>query len=108
MELPQCSDIVRACGSGFLRRLELAEPDHTLLREALALHDLVAEQMRAQEKRIALEFKTESNYHHLLSVPGIGPTLAAVSIGLTLSEKSLRLTQRAAADKRLEVPRIVG
>ena len=26
----------------------------------------------------ALEFKTESSYRHLLSVPGIGPTLAAV------------------------------
>jgi transposase len=78
LELPQCSDIFGVRGLGFLRRLELAEPDHTLLREALALHDLIAEQMRAQEKRIALEFKTESTYRYLLSVPGIGPTLAAV------------------------------
>jgi transposase len=78
LELPVCSDIFGVRGLGFLRRLELAEPDHTLLREALALHDLIAEQMRAQEKRIALEFKSESSYRHLLSVPGIGPTLAAV------------------------------
>jgi transposase len=78
LELPVCSDIFGVRGLGFLRRLELAEPDHTLLREALALHDLIAEQMRAQEKRIALEFKTESMHRHLLSVPGIGPTLAAV------------------------------
>ena len=78
LELPQCSDIFGVRSLGFLRRLELAEPDHTLLREALALHDLIAEQMRAQEKRIALEFKTESSYRQLLSVPGIGPTLAAV------------------------------
>lgn len=78
LELPQCSDIFGVRGLGFLRRLELAETDHMLLREALALHDLIAEQMRAQEKRIALEFKTESMYGHLLSVPGIGPTLAAV------------------------------
>lgn len=78
LELPVCSDIFGVRALGFLRRLELAEPDHTLLREALALHDLIAEQMRAQEKRIALEFKTESIYRHLLSVPGIGPTLSAV------------------------------
>lgn len=78
LELPQCSDIFGVRGLGFLRRLELAEPDHTLLREALALHDLIAEQMRSQEKRIAVEFKTEATYSQLLSVPGIGPTLAAV------------------------------
>lgn len=78
LELPVCSDIFGVRGLSFLRRLELTEPDHTLLREALALHDLIAEQMRAQEKRIALEFKTEPSYRHLLSVPGIGPTLAAV------------------------------
>ena len=78
LELPVCSDIFGVRGLGFLRRLELAEPDHTLLCEALALHDLIAQQMRSQEKRIAAEFKTESSYHHLLSVPGIGPTLAAV------------------------------
>ena len=34
LELPQCSDIFGIRGLGFLRRLELAEPDHTLLREA--------------------------------------------------------------------------
>src|SRR5205809_7041841 len=78
LELPQCSDIFGVRGLGFLRQLELAEPDHTLLREALALHDLIAQQMRGQEKRIAAEFKTEAVHQHLLSVPGIGITLAAV------------------------------
>jgi Transposase and inactivated derivatives len=78
MELPQCSDLFGVRGLGFLRRLELAEPDHTLLREQLALHDLIAQQMKAQEKRIAAEFKSQTSYEHLLSVPGIGPTLAAV------------------------------
>lgn len=78
LELPQCSDIFGVRGLGFLRRLELVEPDGTLLREALALHDLIATQMKAQEKRIAAEFKDEATYRHLLSVPGIGPTLAAV------------------------------
>jgi transposase len=78
LELPQCSDIFGVRGLGFLRRLELVEPDHTLLHEALALHDLITQQMRAQEKRIASEFKSETTYSYLLSVPGIGPTLGAV------------------------------
>jgi len=78
LKLPQCSDIFGVRGLGFLRPLELPEPDATLLREQLALHDLIAQQMKAQEKRIAAEFKTEAAHHHLLSVPGIGTTLAAV------------------------------
>ena len=47
LELPVCSDLFGARGLGFLRKLALPEPDGTLLREALALHDLIAEQMRA-------------------------------------------------------------
>ena len=64
--------------SGLPAPIGTAEPDATLLREQLALHDLIAQQMKAQEKRIAAEFKTEAMHQHLLSVPGIGPTLAAV------------------------------
>jgi transposase len=78
LELPQCSDIFGVRGLGFLRRLELPEPDASLLGEQLALHDLIAQQMKAQEKRIATEFGSDAMHRHLLSVPGIGPTLAAV------------------------------
>jgi transposase len=78
LELPQCSDIFGVRALSFLRRLELPEPDGTLLREALALHDLIAQQMKAQEKRIAAEFALEPSYERLLSLPGVGPTLAAV------------------------------
>lgn len=78
LELPQCSDIFGVRGLGFLRRLELPEPDGTLLHEALALHDLIAQQMKAQEKRITAEFKLEPSYERLLSLPGVGPTLGAV------------------------------
>jgi hypothetical protein len=56
LALPQCRDLFGASGLGILRRLELPEPDGTLLCEQLALHDQIAEQMRAQEKRIAAEF----------------------------------------------------
>ncbi len=78
LELPHCSDLFGVRGLGFLRRLELPEPDGMLLREALALHDLIAQQMKAQEKRIAAEFKLEASYEPLLSLPGVGPTLGAV------------------------------
>ena len=78
LELPVCSDLFGAKGLGFLRKLALPEPDGTLLREALALHDLIAEQMRAQEKRIAAEFGKDGMAEWLRSVPGIGPTLGAV------------------------------
>jgi transposase len=78
LELPQCSDIFGQRGLFFLRQLQLPEPDGTLLREQLALHDLIAQQMKAQEKRIAAEFKSEVIHRQLLSVPGIGTTLAAV------------------------------
>src|SRR5438045_403399 len=50
--------------------------------------------MRAQEKRIAREFKSESMYEQLQSVPGIGPTLAAV-IGCEID----RIERFGSADK---------
>jgi len=78
LELPQCSDIFGQRGLFFLRQLQLPEPDGMLLCEQLALHDLIAQQMKAQEKRIAAEFKSEVIHRQLLSVPGIGTTLAAV------------------------------
>lgn len=58
--------------------MQLAEPDATLLREQLALHDLIGQQMKAQEKRIGAEFAQEVMHRRLKSVPGIGTTLAAV------------------------------
>ena len=48
------------------------------LREQLVLHDLIATQMKAQEKRIASEFGAQEMHGSLLSLPGVGPTLAAV------------------------------
>ena len=78
LELPVCSDLFGAKGLGFLRKLELPEPDGTLLAEQLALHDLIATQMRAQEKRIAAEFGREAIAERLMSLPGVGPTLGAV------------------------------
>ena len=78
LELPVCADLFGAKGLGFLRKLALPEPDGTLLQEQLALHDLIATQMRAQEKRIAAEFGREAIHERRRSLPGVGPTLGAV------------------------------
>lgn len=78
LQLPQCSDLFGVRGRGFLRRLELPEPDGTLLREQLALHDLIVQQMRSQEKRIASEFASDRMTQWLRSIPGVGATLGPV------------------------------
>jgi transposase len=78
LDLPQCSDLFGARGLSFLREVELGKPDGTLLQEALLVHDLLSQQIKAQEKRISAEFKLDPNYDLLLSVPGIGKTIAAV------------------------------
>jgi transposase len=78
LELPQCSDLFGAPGMGFLRRLELAEPDGGMLREDLALMELLNAQIKEQEKRIGGGNAGDEPTRRLLSVPGLGPILAAV------------------------------
>ena len=78
LELPQCSDLFGAKGRGHLRRLALPEPDGTLLREDLALLELLNAQIQAQEKRIAQENVRDENTELVQSVPGLGVILAAV------------------------------
>jgi transposase len=75
---PQCSDIFGVKGLNFLRSLQLPEPDGTLLAEQLALHDLIAQQMRAQEKRIVAETRADPIVQRLQSIPGVGKVLAVV------------------------------
>ena len=48
LELPQCGDIFGRRALSFLRRVELPEPDATLLKEQLVLHELITQQMKAQ------------------------------------------------------------
>jgi hypothetical protein len=51
LELPQCSNLFGVRGMGHLRRLELPEPDGSMLREELALLALLNSQIKEQEKR---------------------------------------------------------
>ena len=78
LELPQCSDLFGAKGRGHLRRLELPAPDGTLLREDLALLELLNGQIKEQEKRIAAENLSDEKTRLVQSVPGLGVILAAV------------------------------
>ena len=78
LALPQCSDLFRAKGRSHLRRLELSEPDGTLLQEDLALLEVLNAHIKAQEKRIAAENAQDVNTQPVQSVPGLGLILAAV------------------------------
>jgi transposase len=78
LELPQCSDLFGARGLGHLRRLELAEPDGTLLRQDLALLEVLNGQIKEQEREIARQHLGEANIELVASVPGLGLILAPV------------------------------
>ena len=45
--------LVCGCGLGYLCRLELAKPDASLLRQDLALLEVLNAQIKEQEKQIA-------------------------------------------------------
>jgi transposase len=78
LELPQCSDLFGVRGMGFLRRLELPEPDGSMLREDVALLELLNAQIKEQEKRISAQNLNDPTIRRLLSIPGLGPILAPV------------------------------
>ena len=78
LQLPQCSDLFGVRGMGYLRQLTLPEPDQSLLRDDLALLDLLRDQIKAQEKEIQLENRADEATMQIESIPGMGKILAAV------------------------------
>jgi len=76
--LPQCSDLFGVRGLGHLRKLSLPEPDLTLLREDLALMELLNHQIKEQEKCIAADNAQDPATALIQSMPGLGPILASV------------------------------
>jgi len=78
LALPQCSDLFGVKGRAHLRRLELPGPDGTLLREDLALLELLNAQIKAQEQRIAASNVADAATQHVQSIPGFGPILACL------------------------------
>jgi transposase len=78
LALPVYSDLFGAKGRAHLSRLELPAPDGALLREDLALLELLNAQIKAQEKRIGAENAADEDTVRLQSLPGLGVILAAV------------------------------
>jgi transposase len=78
LALPQCSDLFGVKGLAHLRRLELPEPDGTMLREDLTLFELLSVQIKAQEKRIAEANAADVATQRVQSIPGFGLILAAL------------------------------
>lgn len=78
LSLPQCSDFFGVCGMSHLRKLRLAEPDHTLLQEDLALMDVLNHQIKDQEKRIAAQSQPDEDTRLLQSIPGFGPIFGSI------------------------------
>lgn len=80
LKLPVVSDLFGRKGLSFLEKLELAAPTGLLLKQQLEMLRTV--QLRIKEDEAALEemiVKTPG-YQRLLSVPGMGPILAAVVV----------------------------
>jgi len=60
LQIPQCSDIFGVRGMGYLRQLCLPEPDQSLLRDDLALLDLLREQIKeSRRKRSKSRWRTK-------------------------------------------------
>ncbi len=79
LRLPQCSDLFGARGRCFLRRLELAEPDAFLLGEDMELLEVIARQIKEQERRIGAGNQHDAMSRRLQSLPGMGVILSAVA-----------------------------
>jgi transposase len=80
LKLPQVSDIFGKKGMGFLEKLELPAPSGLLLKQQLEM--LKNTQLRIKEDEAALEEMMHSTdeLRQVLSIPGMGPILAAVVV----------------------------
>ena len=80
LKLPVVSDLFGKKGFGFLEKLELPAPAGLLLKQQLEMLRTV--QLRIKEDEAALEGMMEKTpgFERLLSLPGMGPILAAVFV----------------------------
>lgn len=78
LAMPQVSDLFGAKGRAALNKVLLADPDDALLRQNLAVMDTLNEQIKQEEKRIALDGAGDPDIEWITSVPGIGLILGNV------------------------------
>lgn len=80
LELPQVSDLFGKKGMSFLEKLELPAPAGLLLRQQLDLLRNVQVRIREDEAALREMLEESCALKYVLSIPGMGPILAAVVI----------------------------
>ena len=78
LELPVCSDLFGKKGMGFLEKLTLPAPAGLLLKQQLDMLRNVQVRIKEDEVALAEMMENSPGREHVLSVPGIGPIIAAV------------------------------
>ena len=101
--LPQCSDLFGSRGMSFLKKLRLTRrpEDQRLLDEDLALLDLLASQIKAQEARIKAANIADADTALIASIPGMGPILSAVVAASALALRPGCAPMRALSQARM-------
>jgi transposase len=80
LKLPQCSDLFGKKGMSFLEKLELAAPAGLLLKQQLEMLKSVQLRIKEDEKALETMMSTTKAQENVLSIPGMGPILAAVVV----------------------------
>lgn len=80
LELPVCSDLFGKKGMSFLEKLTLPAPAGLLLKQQLEMLRGVQQRIKEGEAALAQMMENSPGREHVLSVPGIGPIIAAVIV----------------------------
>ena len=80
LKLPQCSDLFGKKGMGFLEKLELQAPAGLLLKQQLDMLKNVQTRIKEDEAALEQMMSFTDAQKHVLSIPGMGPILAAVVV----------------------------
>jgi len=80
LKLPQCSDLFGKKGMGFLEKLELPAPAGLLLKQQLDMLKNLQMRIKEDEQMLLEMFTPTGDYERVLSLPGMGPILAAVVV----------------------------
>lgn len=80
LKLPQCSDLFGKRGMSFLEKLELPAPYGLLLKQQLEMLKGVQQRIKEDEKALELMMAMTEAQGRVLSIPGMGPILAAVVV----------------------------
>jgi transposase len=80
LKMPQISDLFGKQGLAFLERLELPAPAGLLLKQQLEMLRTVQTRIKEDEALLKKMIDPTSGHHRVLSLPGMGPILAAVVV----------------------------